>query len=216
MLVPKCKTKFYVLTWTTMNALFKLLYQTEVTGAKNIPQNGPILLASNHASFIDPPAIGSNLPRELTYFARKTLFKGLTGKLITHLNSIPIDRDGDSDIQAFRQVFATLKNGGCLLLFPEGTRTPNGTLQEAKEGTGMIACRAQVPVIPTRIFGSYDILNREHKLPRLRGKLHIVFGEKIEPCTYDPGKKSANRYQIATDLFMDEIRKLEIPIKNGI
>ena len=216
MLAPKCKTPLYLLTWTSLNAIFKLFYRTEVSGAENIPKDGAFLLASNHASFLDPPAIGSNLPRELTYFARKSLFKGLFGKLITGLNSIPIDRHSESDIGAFRSVFSSLKNGGCLLLFPEGTRTHDGKLQDVKDGMGLIACRSQVPVIPTRIYGTFDIFNREHKFPKLRGHIHIIYGKKIDPKTYDPGKKDPHRYQTATRLFMDEIRKLELPVREEV
>lgn len=189
------------------------MHRTEVYGAHNVPSAGPFILACNHASFYDPPAFGANLPRELHYFARKTLFKGPLKKIITDLNSIPVDRDGDSDVAAFKRVFSALKTDGGLLLFPEGTRTRNGQLQAAKKGVGLIACRAQVPVVPARIFGSYDVWGKHKKIPDFRPSITLVVGHPLSVANFDPGKQDPDRYQTAANTIMEHITALYVPVR---
>lgn len=183
----------------------------KVHGANHVPVEGPFLLACNHASFLDPPVFAVACPRELHFFARNTLWKGYFGTLISSLNAIPIDRNSERDLQSFRRVFAALKEGGSLLVFPEGTRTPDGELHAGKKGIGMIACRAQVPVVPARIFGSYEMWSRHQKLPRLTADLGVSFGPPIPVAEYDPGKTDSQRYDIAAARIMDGISKLENP-----
>ncbi|WP_309382357.1 lysophospholipid acyltransferase family protein [Cerasicoccus frondis] len=181
----------------------------QVHGAANVPREGPFLLACNHASFLDPPVFAAACPRELHFFARNTLWKGAFGTLITNLNAIPIDRDGERDLQAFRRVFAAFKEDAALLVFPEGTRTPDGHLHAGKKGIGMIACRAQVPVVPARIFGSYEMWNRHQKLPRLFKPLGVSFGPAIPVSDYDGGKADSQRYENAAAKIMDGIAALK-------
>lgn len=194
-----------LLTW------FRLWNRVKVGGAHHVPVEGPFLLACNHASFLDPPVFAVGCPRELHFFARKTLWKGALGPLITRLNAIPVDRDGEQDIEAFRRVFATLKGGGSLLVFPEGTRTPDGALHPAKKGVGLIACRAQVPVVPARVFGSYEMWSRHMKRPRLSASLGVAFGPPIAPSEYDPGKGDPLRYPHAAERIMAGIAAIEDP-----
>ena len=130
-----------------------------------MPAQGSFILAVNHASFYDPPIAVCRLPRPVHFFARNTLFRGLFGKLIANLNAIPVKRDADSDVTAIKRVLGLLRKGDSLLLFPEGTRTQDGNLQEAQRGIGMIACRSGVPVLPARIFGSYESCGRNRKWP---------------------------------------------------
>lgn len=193
----------------TLAGWFRTWNELQVAGKEHVPADGPFLLACNHASFLDPPVFAAACPRELHFFARKTLWKGAFGKLITELNAIPIDRDGESDLQAFRAVFNALKEGGSLLVFPEGTRTPDGELHAAKKGIGMIACRGQAPVVPARIFGSYEMWSRNAKFPRLTAKLGVTFGPPILPSEYDLGKSDPDRYEAAAQKIMSGIAALE-------
>jgi len=208
---PDFQSHTYRAVWHGCQLVFNLLYRTEVAGLEHIPETGPFILASNHASYLDPPIIGSYLPRELHYFARKTLFKGHFGRLISDLNSIPIDRDGGSDLQAFRAVFNALKQGGGILIFPEGTRTHDGQLAHVKSGLGMLACRAQVPVIPARIFGSYAIWSRFQHRPAWQKNLGLTIGAPLPPAAYDPGKAALERNQTASDRIMAAIAALPPP-----
>jgi len=213
---PRFSGLTYAFVWHSCHSIFDLLFQTEVAGLDNVPLQGPFILASNHASFLDPPIIGSYMPRELTYFARKTLFKGPLGNLIKNLNAIPIDRDGDSDLAAFRNVFNALKQGGALLVFPEGTRSQDGNFGEVRSGVGMIACRAQVPVLPVRVFGSYDVWSRHDRYPRLGHALAIRVGPCLQPQDYDPGKADKERYLSAAKRIFEAITKLQQPLRRAL
>ena len=102
------------------------------------------------------------------------------------LNTIPVDRDGPSDIAAFKQVLSILRQGHGMLIFPEGTRSSNGRLQEAKSGVGLLACRSQSIVVPTRIFGTYEALNRHHKFLRQTGPIPVLYLKPILHNDNDP------------------------------
>lgn len=209
--MPTKMKPFYRKSRAALLGWFRLWNDLQVAGVENVPEEGPFLLACNHASFLDPPVFAVACPRELHFFARKTLWKGAFGNLITNLNAIPIDRDGERDLQAFRRVFSTLKEGGSLLVFPEGTRSPDGELHEGKKGVGMIACRAGAPVVPARIFGSYEMWSRHKKLPNLTADLGVSFGPPIPLEDYDPGKEDPARYETAAARIMAGIAALKNP-----
>ena len=182
----------------------------EAYGLENIPRTGAFLLACNHNSFLDPLIAGCLLPRQIYFFARKTLFDSPCWRwLLSRLRTIPIDREGGSDITAFKHVFATLRAGNGLLVFPEGTRSSEGTLQKARRGVGLIACRTQVPIVPTRIFGSYGTWGRHHKFLTLDSPLSVVYGKPIFPGDYDPGKMHPDRFQKVADEIMKAIGQLQ-------
>ncbi len=204
-------TPVYRFGWTLLHGIYHSLHRWEVYGRENIPNTGPFLLACNHVSFLDPPLFGAASPRALHYFARNTLFVGALGKLIRAYNAIPLDRDGGNDIAAFRQVFSILKNDGGLLVFPEGTRSPDGKLQEAKAGIGMIAARAGVPVIPARVFGTYEMLSRHMKRPDLLRPATVVIGPAIHVPDIDPGKGDPERFLKISRSILGGIGELQLP-----
>ena len=125
----------------------------EIFGAENIPKEGPFILAGNHLSFIDPPAFGVNMAREAYYFARSSLFKNkFSTWLLKSLNTIPVNRESKSEVKAIRTILTLLKEGNGVLLFPEGTRSKNGELQEAKSGIGLFACKTKVSCYSCKNF----------------------------------------------------------------
>lgn len=204
------RTLTYYCAWNSARWVLRDLLRGDIYGAEQVPRTGPFILASNHASFLDPPIVGAAVPREICYFARKTLFKGAFGKLITDLNSIPVDRDG-SDVSAIKKVLAKLKQGEGIIMFPEGTRTSDGNLQPARSGVGMIACKTGVPVVPVRVYGTYEVYSRHMKLPDLRHPLTVVFGKPLTPEHYDPGKGNKERYLEASNRIMGAIEALKNP-----
>ena len=109
----------------------KAFHRFEVTGLGNIPKNGSFIMASNHMSFIDPPALGCLVNRNLHYFARDSLFVGPLGFLIHRLNAIPVNR-GQLDLKTLKLTLSVLKRGNPLLVFPEGTRSTDGRVGRAK------------------------------------------------------------------------------------
>lgn len=199
-----------------MRVVTDMAFRGQVVGAHHLPATGGFLLAANHASFIDPPLIGAQVPRQIAYFARKTLWKpGIAAWWLTTVGTIPVDRDGGQDVNAIKRVLRALKEGKGLILFPEGTRTPDGNLQAPKAGVGLICCRTQVPVVPVRIFGSFEAFGKSGKL-RLGTPVSIVFGCPISPAEYDDPSLGKDRYQHASEHIMKAIAALQRPVETVV
>lgn len=191
---------------------YDVFFRGEVRGTENLPTTGPFLIASNHASHLDPPMVGTHVPRQMCFFARKTLWNGrIAAWWLDGVGTIPVDRDGGQDVGALKRVLRALADGKVLILFPEGTRSPDGHLQSAKPGIGFIVCKTQVPVVPARIFGSFEAFGKGAQFPRLGTPLDVVFGRPIPPSAYDDPSAGKERYQIASQRIMTEIAKLERP-----
>jgi len=169
-------TFFYKLCHRVVFTFFKLVYGFKVAGAENIPESGRIILASNHISAFDPPAIGVATKRMLFYLAKKELFSiPILSTIIRHLNTIPIDR-GAGDIKALKMFTDSLQREHAVLLFPEGTRSRDGKIGEAREGIGFIASKTESDIIPCFIRGTNDL--RRNFLSRTG--IRVYFGERIE------------------------------------
>jgi 1-acyl-sn-glycerol-3-phosphate acyltransferase len=204
---------FYTLVKNTAMALFDLLYALEVHDAHYVPLDGPFLIVCNHQSYFDPPLIGGTLPANLHYFARKTLFTpGLGHALLSRLNTIPVDREGGGDVTALKRAFRLLESGKGLLVFPEGTRTPDGQLQPVENGIGLMACKAQVPVVPARIFGAFENYPRTARYPGWKAPMTLRFGPPMTPACYDPGPQAKQRYILAAQRLMQGIADLQHPV----
>jgi 1-acyl-sn-glycerol-3-phosphate acyltransferase len=176
-----------------------------------LPKTGGHLVAANHASHLDPFILGSQIPRQVTFFARKTLWKpGFPAWWLNRVGVIPVDRDGGSDVGAIKRVLAAIKQERVIIMFPEGTRSPDGLLQKPKPGVGLFACRTQVPVVPARLFGSFEAFDRRGRL-RFGAPVTVVFGRPIPPAVYDDPAAGKERYQIASERIMAEIAKLQPP-----
>ncbi len=160
---------------------FRVYHRGRVYHARRLPDEGAFILAGNHVSFLDPPFFGQACRREAFYMARDTLFEPwLGGKILRSWNCVPISRDR-GDLGALRTMLRLLKEGKAVLMFPEGTRSPDGSLQEARAGIGMIAAHARCPIMPMRIFGTDKALPRGASFPH-PARVSIVFGE---PFTYE-------------------------------
>ncbi len=185
----------------------RVFSRLEVRGAVHVPRSGAFILASNHCSYADPPILASACPdyRQINFLARNTLFTGTWGKLLRGMKALPLDRDGDSDLATFRVVLKLLKEGEPLLIFPEGTRSHDGCLQPPKRGVGMIACKAQVPVVPVRVFGTFEMWPRGQALPDVFAPLAVTFGPALLPPDYDPGRKARDRAEQAAANIMEAI-----------
>jgi 1-acyl-sn-glycerol-3-phosphate acyltransferase len=193
-----------------ITVIYDMFFRGEIAGLENVPTEGPFLVASNHASHLDPPIVGCHIPRQMAFFARKTLWHGKFATWwLDGVGAIPVDRDG-SDVSAIKNVLRTLQAGKALTLFPEGTRSPDGTLQPAKSGVGMIACRSRAPVLPARIFNSHIAFGRDGRL-RAGTRVSVVYGRLLQPEDYDDPKAGKERYQRASEKIMAAIAALREP-----
>lgn len=202
---------FYWFSHNIVRVVYDGFFRGDVVGMENLPERGPYLLAANHSSHLDPPFVGAPVPHEIAFFARKTLWKpGFAAWWLTAIRSIPVDRDGGSDVTAMKRVFGVFKAGGVVILFPEGTRSPDGRLQRPKPGIGMLACRAGVPVVPARLFGAYEAFGRGGRV-RFGTPVSIVYGKPMAPAEYDDPSLGKARYETAAQRIMDRIAQIDEP-----
>jgi len=149
----------YWIGWMSFGAAFRSLFGLRIKGEEHLITEGPVLVASNHQSYLDPPLIGNLYQDEMVYLARKTLFVGATRWLYTQWNAIPVDQERP-DMASLKTIIRKLKDGHRVLVFPEGARTEDGNLGEAAPGIGLIAVKSGVPIQPVRIYGARDALPR--------------------------------------------------------
>lgn len=162
--------------------ILKVFYRVEVFGAENVPASGALLVAANHQSYIDPPLVGGMINREMNFVAKSGLFAiGPFAWLIRNLNSVPL-REDTSDVAAIKEVVRRLEQGGAVVIFPEGSRSPDGAMHEFKRGVALLVKRAKCPVVPAAVEGCFDAWPRGG-LPRLFGKRVAV--KYAAPIAYD-------------------------------
>jgi 1-acyl-sn-glycerol-3-phosphate acyltransferase len=204
----------YRIGWTCFRAMYATYFRWRVFNAERVPLKGGVIIASNHASFLDPPLVGSGLKRDINYLARESLFRfpGI-GALLRSWNSVPVDRDGGG-AKGLKAILARLLAGGGIILFPEGTRTQDGKLQPARSGIGLIVIKSQAPVVPVRTFGTFEAWGRNQKLPRPR-RVAVKYGEPMRFETLRAEAKNCSKlrlkeiYQQIADEVMAAIAKLE-------
>ncbi|HUE36337.1 MAG TPA: lysophospholipid acyltransferase family protein [Candidatus Acidoferrum sp.] len=161
--------------WLFFRTLYATYFRWRVSGAENVPKTGPVILASNHASFLDPPLVGSGLKRDINYLARESLFRfPLVGALLRSWNSVPVDREGGG-ARGLRNILDRLLKGGGIILFPEGTRSRDGKLQPARSGIGLVVAKSDAPVVPVRVFGTFEAYGRNIKFPRPK-RVAVTYG----------------------------------------
>ena len=156
------------------------LYRYRAFGVRNIPDTGPVLLVSNHQSYLDPALVGLGCHRrQFAALARSTLFENhpVFTWIIRMLNAIPVTQ-GESDVGAMRKCIAELNKGQALLIFPEGARTLSGEVEPFETGTMLVIKRAKPLIIPVAIEGAYDVWKRGG-YPKLRGRIGVVYGKPI-------------------------------------
>jgi len=199
-----------------MNPLYRLIYNLvgielsvhgiKVEGRENVPSGGCLIVA-NHVSMMDPTTVAWSVRGEMYYLARKSLFKPPFWSWFLPLcNVLPIDQDG-RDISGLRRIIRMLKAGHTVMLFPEGTRSPDGKLQRAEPGAGLVAIKAGVPILPARVFGTYESLSRHTKRLRFH-PIRVVIG-KPYLATVNEGPREKDLYDRVAQEMMERIAALK-------
>jgi 1-acyl-sn-glycerol-3-phosphate acyltransferase len=148
---------FYRLVRSVFVPFFLVYFRMQRVGREHLPRSGPLLLASNHRSFLDPFVIGTLVKRPVYYMAKRELFeKRWQAWALNALGAFPVDR-GAGDQDAMATARAILARGDCVVVFPEGTRTRPGPLGEPRRGIGRLALETGAPVAPVAVIGSDQV-----------------------------------------------------------
>ncbi len=168
----------YRLGWMLFRAWYATYFRWRVFNPERVPETGAVILASNHASFLDPPLVGAGLKRGINYMARESLFRfpGI-GALLRSWSAVPVDRDGGG-AAGLKAILDRLLAGGGIILFPEGTRTRDGRIQPARSGIGLVVIKSTAPVVPVRVFGTYEAYGRHVKFPRPK-RIAVKYGRPM-------------------------------------
>ena len=201
-------TPLYRIGYTLCNLVGKVAFDFKVYGRENLIEDGPAILASNHQSYLDPPCIGMACRNDIYYLARNTLYqRPLIGPLLKRLNTVPVDRDR-GDVSSIKTIIRLLRSGHRVIIFPEGTRSSDGKLQPARAGLGMIIAKTLAPVVPVRVFGSFEALPRVGGI-KLR-PVSVVVGKPMR-FSEDALKGDRDVYQKLSNQVMEKIASLELP-----
>jgi 1-acyl-sn-glycerol-3-phosphate acyltransferase len=148
---------FYLLVRAVLLPFFLVYFRLRRLGSEHLPSSGPLLLAANHRSFLDPFVIGALTRRPVYYMAKRELFAHpLQAKLLNALGAFPVDR-GAGDAAAMATARAILQRGDCVVIFPEGTRRREGPLGRPRRGIGRLVLETGAHVVPVAVIGSEDV-----------------------------------------------------------
>jgi 1-acyl-sn-glycerol-3-phosphate acyltransferase len=200
---------YYWLGYHLSRLLAKLFFGFRIIHRERVIQTGPVILATNHQSFFDPPLAGNAADRPIYFLAKRSLMDmPILGWLLPKLNVIPVNLEGN-DRSALKALIRILSAGECALVFPEGTRTPDGNLQPAQPGLGLVIAKTRAPVVPMRIFGAFDVWPIGGKI-RLGGRIRIVVGEPIYFAESDFEGGGKDRYARLSQRVMDAIAAIQL------
>jgi 1-acyl-sn-glycerol-3-phosphate acyltransferase len=187
----------------------KLLFRYKTFGVEHVPKKGSAILASNHASYLDPAFVGMGIVRTINYLAKKELFSNIILRFILKdiCKGLPVDRE-QLDRDTLREIYRLLKTDEIILLFPEGTRSYDGNLMEPKLGIGMIAYNTRSTVIPVYVNGSYNIMSRKTQFVRFK-PCSVIYGSPLALESYYNQKRSKELYKTISLKIMEGIEALK-------
>lgn len=167
----------YGILWMLVRGLAHLFFRFRVEGEEQIPRTGGVLLAANHASYLDIPILGCAVRRRLWHLGRRDLFFPRLRPLLQALGWIPISADR-LDRKGFELAIDLIRRGKAVVIYPEGGRSLTGKLRTGKPGIGIVVAQTGCPVIPVHIGGTYDALPPGAFWPRM-GPLSVRFGQAL-------------------------------------
>ncbi|MFC1542070.1 lysophospholipid acyltransferase family protein [Candidatus Latescibacterota bacterium] len=194
------RSRAYRITQFITYVVYKIFFRVSIEGLENIPPEGGVIIAPNHASLLDPTAIGGVIPRQISHMAKKELFSVPFVRFLLNVSkSIRVDRQGYTK-GTIIEVVDLLKKGRAFNIFPEGTRTRTGEFGAPKKGAGMIAVMADVPIVPCWIEGSY-------KAKPFLSKIKLHFLPPIYPSKIKAETKKEH-YLLVSEQIMYDITSL--------
>jgi len=209
---------FYTIAKFIAWLLFKLFWKVDIQGIDNIPKKGPLIIAANHTSYLDPVILGIATNRKMHFIAKQEIFNNFISNFIFRkLNAFPVDRE-KIDIKALKNAINVLKEKEVLGIFPEGTRSTTGDLQNFKLGIIKIALKTGAPIVPAGIIGAHKIFPRGVKLPIFfKHKIIVRYGSP--KYLNSQNNKDKNYQRESLDILSHEINVLTSaknnpPIKN--
>ncbi len=200
---------WYVFGYNLTHLIARIFFRFRVINPERVIQEGPVILAMNHESYLDPPLAGIACRRAIYFLARKSLLDlPLLGPILPKLNVIPVDQEG-GDRSALKALIRALRANHGVLVFPEGSRTLDGDLQPASPGVGFVIAKTLGPVVPMRIFGAHRALPRGGRKLRLC-PITIVVGEPLRFTAADLVGNNREVYQHLSERVMDAIAALKL------
>lgn len=204
---------YFVGRWV-IAPLVRVIYRPRIEGRKNLPRRGGVILASNHLSFIDSFVIPMFAPRPVYFLAKSQYFEGkgvkgwISRELFTAIGATPVRRGaGQAALDALDQQRRILESGRAIALYPEGTRSLDGRLYKGRTGVAFLALETGAPVVPVGVLATNEAMPVGAKLPRLRPRMTIRYGEPIDVSQFGPASSGRAR-RLATDAIMDAIHQL--------
>ncbi len=196
---------FYRLSWKIVRALFRVLLGFRETGSEKVPLEGPVIIASNHRSYLDPPLLGVSIRREIHFLAKSELFSFKPfARLITTLNAHPVRR-GMKDTAAVNEMIGLLERGEAVVIFPEGTRRKDEMEPlKIKSGVARLAQATGAPILTVHIRGSRKKLRAILRIDPVR----VKFGRIIRPEEYREFGKDPKGFRKLAGYVLSEIRAL--------
>ena len=208
--------RFYAFIRVVLFRSYRLFFSFEHRGAENVPpETDPrgVILAPNHSSYLDPPILGISLRRQVTYLAKEYLFRAFfVGWVLRSIGALPIKTQAD-DFRSIRELIRFLKQGRCVVVFPEGTRSPDGGLREAEGGVGFLAVKSGAWVVPVYIRGSFEAFPRNAKMFR-RHPVKVFYGKAFVPAEDKELMASADPYSAVGRRIMDDIKILKEQVEH--
>lgn len=196
-----------------MRVAFRLAVDLHIDGMSNVPRTGPLIVAINHSSFIDPLLVGSFVPRDVVMMSKSENFHlPVWGPLVTWYGAFPIHR-GEADREAIKKALEVLRAGGALLMAPEGTRSMDGQLQPGHDGLALIAARTRAPVVPFVIAGAKPVARNARRLKRSRVRVQVGHPLFFEGQNPRPSREELARF---TDQIMLRMAALLPPEQRGV
>jgi len=197
----------YLLCWLAGNALFRVWFRMRVRGLPRPFPRGPLVLAANHVSYLDPVALALAVPRRVTYLVTSAVyFQPLFRPWMWIFGCIPVD-DDSVNVDAVRMAVAALRGGGVVGIFPEGGISDDGRLREGEFGVASLLRQSDAPVLTAGIVGTFDALPRGARFPRPR-RVEVRFSERIEPGVVAAGLEPRAARRALRDRVMAAIERV--------